>query len=663
MSICEEVGENSMSAIYRLSRSLIRHRVAYLALVRGAEVCLFLLAGISAFLLRFEFTIPPERTLTLAYALAVWVPMQALAYYSLGLLSGGWRFVSLHDAVRLLWANLAAMLASFLVILAIGPSGFPRSLYILDFLICYLLGVGVRAAVRMALELSHLRAATNGQRTFIYGAGTAGVMVLREARSNSKLGYHICGFIDDNPGRTGMIIQGVRVLGPGASLAQLAEKYDVAQVLIAIPSAGGNEMRNILAHCTAAKLRFQTIPALTEIIQGRGLATQIRDVAVEDLLGRTAARLDTELIRGKVQGEVMLVTGAAGSIGSELCRQIARFNPKTIVGFEIAETALFHLQHEIHELFPGIHLEPVIGNIQDRSRLREVFEMYRPAVVFHAAAYKHVPMMEAHLFEAVENNVLGTYNVAALAGEFGVDEFVMISSDKAVRPTSIMGLTKRVAEMLVSSLQAGRTKYVSVRFGNVLGSNGSVVPIFRRQIAAGGPITVTHPEMRRFFMTIPEAAQLVMQAYAMGNGGEIFVLDMGNPIKIVDLARQLILLSGLLPDQDIKIEFTGVRPGEKLYEELSTNDEETLPTYHEKIHIFTGNGSGIPDVAATMNDLKRMCAARNRSLILMLKDMVADYSPSAHVLQMLQDEELLTTAPVRQNGNGRGVRTTPVFNY
>ncbi|MGI8962663.1 MAG: polysaccharide biosynthesis protein [Bryobacteraceae bacterium] len=622
-----------------------------------------MLAGISAFLLRFEFTIPPERRLALLYALAVWVPLQALAYYSLGLWSGGWRFVSLHDAVRLLWANLGATLASVLVILAIGPPKFPRSLYILDFLLCYLLGVGVRAGVRMALELSHLRAATNGQRTFIYGAGTAGVMVLREARSNSKLGYHICGFIDDNPARTGMIIQGIRVLGQGTSLGHLAEKYDVAQVLIAIPSANGTEMRNILGHCTEAKLRFQTIPALSEIIHGRGLATQIRDVAVEDLLGRTAARLDTDLIRGKVQGEVVLVTGAAGSIGSELCRQIARFNPKTIIGFEIAETALFHLQHEIRELFPRIHFEPVIGNIQDRARLREVFEMYRPTVVFHAAAYKHVPMMETHLFEAVENNILGTYHVAALAGEFGVDEFVMISSDKAVRPTSIMGLTKRVAELLVSSLQAGRTKYVSVRFGNVLGSNGSVVPIFRRQIASGGPITVTHPEMRRYFMTIPEAAQLVMQAYAMGNGGEIFVLDMGSPIRIVDLARQLILLSGLRPEIDIKIEFTGVRPGEKLYEELSTNDEETVPTYHEKIHIFTGNGSGMPGVAATMDELKRMCVARDRHLVLRLKDMVADYSPSAHVLQTLQEEELLTAATAPHNGTGRGVRTVPAFNY
>jgi FlaA1/EpsC-like NDP-sugar epimerase len=628
-------------------------------------VCLFLLAGVSAFLLRFEFIIPPERMVYLAYALAVWVPMQALAYYLFGLWSGGWRFVSLHDAVRLLWANSAATLASIVVIVAVGPPKFPRSLYILDFGLCYFLSMGVRAAVRMALELSHLRSAPNGQRTFIYGAGTAGVMVLRESRSNRKLGYHICGFIDDNPAKTGMIIQGMRVLGPGTALAQLAGKHDIQHVLIAIPSANGTEMGKILGHCTAAKLRFQTIPALSEIIHGRGLATQIRDVAVEDLLGRTAVRLDTDLIRGKVQGEVIMVTGAAGSIGSELCRQIARFNPKTIVGFEIAETALFHLQHEMRELFPEVHLELVIGNIQDRARLREVFEMYRPTVVFHAAAYKHVPMMEAHLFEAIENNVLGTYNVAALAGEFGVDEFVMISSDKAVRPTSIMGLTKRVAEMLVSSLQAGRTKYVSVRFGNVLGSNGSVVPIFRRQIQAGGPITVTHPEMRRFFMTIPEAAQLVMQAYAMGKGGEVFVLDMGNPIRIVDLARQLILLSGLRPDEDIKIEFTGVRPGEKLYEELCTNDEETVPTYHEKIHIFTGNGSGMRDVASSMDEFRRLCAARDRSLVLMLQDMVSDYKPSSQVLQTLLTETLVPKGPRPQNGKFRAARTAaaPTLNY
>ncbi|MBV9303137.1 MAG: polysaccharide biosynthesis protein [Acidobacteriaceae bacterium] len=647
-----------MSAIYRLSRSLISHRLIYLSVVRGAEICLFLLAGLSAFLLRFEFTIPHDRKLDLAYALAVWVPIQALTYYSLRLWSGAWKFVSLHDALRLLWANFAATVISALIIFGVDPR-FPRSLYILDFMLCYLLSVGVRAAFRMAIEVSNLRAgSSHRQRTFIYGAGAAGVMVLRESRSNGNLGYHICGFIDDNPVKAGFIIQGTRVLGSGRDLAQLAAKHDVQHVLIAIPSASGSQMRTILGFCADAKLRFKTIPALSEIIHGRGLATQIRDVAVEDLLGRTAARLDEGLIRGKVEGEVVLVTGAAGSIGSELCRQIARFNPARIIGLEMAETALFHLQQEMKELFPEVHLEPVIGNIKDRGRLRELFELHRPTVVFHAAAYKHVPMMETHLFEAVENNILGTYNVAALAGEYGVREFVMISSDKAVRPTSIMGVTKRVAEMLVASLEVGTTKYVSVRFGNVLGSNGSVVPIFRRQIEAGGPITVTHPEMRRYFMTIPEAAQLVMQAYAMGKGGEIFVLDMGKPIRIVDLATQLILLSGLRPGEDIKIEFSGVRPGEKLYEELNTHDEEMVPTYHEKIHIFTGNGSRMPNVASQIEEIRRLCETRSRSLVLTLKELVADYNPSSQVLQTAIEQPAAARTPNSQNGHGRLIESS-----
>lgn len=639
-----------MSALFRLSQSLIKHRIIYLLLVRSVDVCLFVVGGLSAFLLRFEFTIPHERMPYLVAALAVWVPVQAGMYYCFGLWSGAWRFVSLHDALRMLWANFAATATSLVLLLAFGPPKFPRSLYILDFILCYLMSVGVRAAVRMAVEVAYFRAAPDSLRTFIYGAGAAGLMVLRESRSNKNMGYRICGFIDDNPSKTGLIMQGMRVLGRGSDLPQLAAKYGISQVLIAIPSASGAEMRKILSHCAAAKLRFRTIPALSQIIHGRGLAAQIRDVAVEDLLGRTAVRLDQELIRGKVENAVVLVTGAAGSIGSELCRQIARFNPRSIVGFEMGETALFHLQQELRESFPSVHVEPLIGNIQDRVRLTEVFKTYRPAVVFHAAAYKHVPMMEAHPFEAVENNILGTYNVASLAGEYGVHDFVMISSDKAVRPSSIMGVTKRVAEMLVSSLQNGGTKYVSVRFGNVLGSNGSVVPIFRRQIAAGGPVTVTHAEMRRYFMTIPEAAQLVLQAYAMGKGGEIFVLDMGDLIRIVDLARNLIILSGLRPDEDIKIEFTGMRPGEKLFEELNLHDEETVPTYHEKIHIFTGNGSQIPDVAGCMDELTRICANRNRNLLPTLKELVADYSPSTQALQMLADEKPVRVASTRPNG-------------
>jgi FlaA1/EpsC-like NDP-sugar epimerase len=348
------------------------------------------------------------------------------------------------------------------------------------------------------------------------------------------------------------------------------------------------EMMAILRHCHAAGISYKTVPTLAEAIEGGGLASQIRDVAVEDLLCRRPVHLDESGIIAKLEQKVVLVTGAAGSIGSELCRQICRFHPAALIAYEVSESALFHLEQEIRQKFPQLNFYPVIGSVQNRQRLREIFQLHSPSAVYHAAAYKHVPLMEAHAFEAIENNVFGTYNLATVSAEFGVEDFVMISSDKAVRPTNIMGVTKRIAELLIRSLQNGGPRFVSVRFGNVLGSNGSVVPIFKKQIAAGGPVTVTHPEMRRYFMTIPEAAQLVLQASTMGKGGEIFVLDMGKPVRIVDLARQLIQLSGLKPDEDIRVEFTGLRPGEKLYEELNLMDEQTMPTRHEKIHVFAG---------------------------------------------------------------------------
>jgi FlaA1/EpsC-like NDP-sugar epimerase len=368
-------------------------------------------------------------------------------------------------------------------------------------------------------------------------------------------------------------------------------------------------------------------------------------VAVEDVLGRGAVELDNRRIEDKLSGRVALVTGAAGSIGSELCRQIARFRPDCLVAVEVAETALFHLEREMRQKFPEVSFRAEIGNIQDAQRLREIFRAVRPAVVYHAAAYKHVPLMEAHAFEAVANNVFGTFNVAVAAAEAGVEDFVMISSDKAVRPTNVMGASKRVAELVIRSLQNGGPRFVSVRFGNVLGSNGSVVPIFKQQIAAGGPLTVTHPEMRRYFMTIPEAAQLVLQASTMGHGGEIFVLDMGEPVKIVDLARQLIALSGLTPNEDIRIEFTGVRPGEKLYEELNTDEEQTRPTYHDKVRIFAG--SSLPE-DTTMKHLAALRSACERrdldALVQELRRMVPDYSPSENLLESLASRDLMRLA-------------------
>jgi len=605
------------------------------------QLSIFVFSGLAAFLLRFDFTIPAVQVQHLVLALPIWLIAKAIVFHLCGLDRGWWRFVSIHDVFRLGAGNLIGSLASAGLILTLAPPGFPRSIYLLDLLICLLATTGVRVFTRMVQDSLH-----NGRETavekavFIYGAGGAGVTLLREIRSNPALHYKVFGFLDDNPQKRGIMIQGAKVLGSGNALATLILKHKIEEVLIALPSATGQEMTTILTRCHQAGVRCRTIPALAEMIEGRALANQIRDVAVEDLLGRTAVRLDSDQIRGRLQDKVVVVTGAAGSIGSELCRQIARFRPRAIVGFEIAETGLFHLDNEMRKSFPEVPFYPEIGSIQNAKRLAEVFGQYSPSILYHAAAYKHVPMMELHAFEAVENNVFGTLEVALAACQQGIRDFVMISSDKAVRPTNIMGATKRLAELLILSLQNRGTNFVSVRFGNVLGSSGSVIPIFKQQIAAGGPVTVTHPEMRRYFMTIPEAAQLVLQASAMGEGGEIFVLDMGEPVRIQDLARDLILLSGFRPDEDIKIEFTGIRPGEKLYEEVNALEENTLPTFHEKIKIFASNALPQEMLEHFIARLREICTARDMAqLILNLKEIIPDYNPSPYLLKHILEEK------------------------
>ena len=595
---------------------------------------IFAVSVITAFLLRFDLSLPPRETAHLVYALSVWVVVKIIVFRIARLDRGWWRFVSLADLPRLAMGNLLGSFVGTLAILWLAPPGFPRSIYVLDLLVCSLLTIGVRLAARILFEASKFQASVEKKRTLIYGAGEAGMSLLAEIRNNSSLPYHAVGFIDDNAKKAELVVHGVKVLGNGERLAAIARKHRVDTVLIAIPSASGEQMTRILRRCQEAGVSYKTIPGLGEIIKANNLSKQIRDVSVEDLLGRNPARLDEKEISGKHEGKVILVTGAGGSIGSELCRQIARFRPKTIVGYEISENALFHLDLEMREYFPGVLFHPEIGSVQRPERLAEVLDHYHPSILYHAAAYKHVPMMEAHMFEALENNVFGTYMTALAAAEHGVEDFVMISTDKAIRPTSIMGVTKRVAELAVNSLQNGGTRFACVRFGNVLGSNGSVIPLFKKQIAAGGPVTVTHPEMQRYFMTIPEASQLVLQASAMGRGGEIFVLDMGEPVKIVDLARNLILLSGLRPDEDIRIEFTGIRPGEKLYEELHTFEESTLPTRHEKVKIFAGPSLAYGEMTGSLETLRQICAARDvAQLILQLKEIVPEYNPSAHVLQ------------------------------
>jgi FlaA1/EpsC-like NDP-sugar epimerase len=610
------------------------------ALIWAVQIAIFALSGVFAFLLRFEFELKPPFLAQMALAIPVWVVVKTIVFRLLKLDRGWWRYVSMPDLVRVVFGNFAGAVFSALILLATAPKGFPRSIYILDFILCANATVAIRVVARIVRDYAvRSKDETLGKRIVIYGAGQAGDMLLREIRTNPRLAYDVRGFIDDNPQKAGMRVQLVTVLGTGPHLTALAARHSIDEVLIAIPSATGLQMTGILQCCHQAGLRCKTIPSLGELIEEKHLSTQIRDVAVEDLLGRTPISLDESAIRARLEGVVVAVTGAAGSIGAEICRQIARFHPLAIVALDAAETPLFHIEQEMRAAFPGLAFHPEIGSVQNYGRLAEIFDFYGPSIVYHAAAYKHVPMMEANLFEAVENNILGTANVAAAAAAYGIDDFVMISSDKAVHPTSIMGLSKRVAELLARSLQDGSTRFVSVRFGNVLGSNGSVIPIFKRQIAAGGPVTVTHPEMRRYFMTIPEAVQLVLQASTMGKGGEIFVLDMGQPVKIVDLARNLILLSGLRPDQDVRIEFTGVRPGEKLYEELTSYEENTAPTFHEKIKIFTGAVVSFEEMQSRLAVIRRLCAARDgRGLLLELKDLVPDYNPSKQVLRKLLAE-------------------------
>jgi FlaA1/EpsC-like NDP-sugar epimerase len=532
------------------------------------------------------------------------------------------------------------------LIVYFGPTGFPKSIYLLDLVLSVLISAAQRVVFVLLREYWSSAARAHAKKTLIYGAGRAGLALLLEIRNNASLGYNVVGFVDDDPKKKGLTLAGVTVLGAGSSLGWLPKSLKVEEVLVAIPSASGAQMTSILRTCSDVGFKCKTVPGLGELIEQVKLVTQIRPIALEDLLGRPPVQLEQQRIPAFRSGQVALVTGAAGSIGSELCRQISRFHPKLIVAFDIAETPLFLLQKELHEKFPGIEVTPEIGSIQDTVRLRQLFGKYRPSIVLHAAAFKHVPLMEAHPFEAFQNNVLGTYKLATTAKDFGTEKFVLISSDKAVRPTNVMGVTKRLAELITVGLQNSGTKFVAVRFGNVLGSNGSVIPIFQQQIRNGGPVTVTHPDMRRYFMTIPEASQLVLQASVMGQGGEIFVLDMGESVRIEDLATNLIILSGLRPGEDIRIEYTGVRPGEKLYEELHLDTEHTCATHHPRIQVFAGHRLSPQQVAERVRMIEEIIRMRDvGALVDFCVRSVPDYRPSRFILDAATRNSNLVALP------------------
>jgi len=549
-----------------------------------------------AFLFRFEFAIPTPvvELFLLNWPYVVFVQYTALALF--GVPRMAWRYTSMHDMVQILIAVFAATMV--LVVLRLALPSMTTSVYVklplgviaMNSALVFLGVLGVRAAWRFRGEARDARTrTTNGDslRVLLIGAGEAGVLVSRELSRRPDLKLKPVGFLDDNPTKVGISIGGLKVLGSTNELEAIAERHHVERVLITIANASGSEIRRITQMCRDAKLETKIIPGIYEIVGGNVNLSRIREVAIEDLLGREPVQLDEDIVGASISDRVVLVTGAGGSIGSELCRQIGRFAPRRLILVERFENALFEIHRELVASYPDVALEPVIGDVCDVARMTHVFEVHRPELVVHAAAHKHVPMMEWNPGEAVKNNIGGTRNVGELAHRFGVARFVLVSTDKAVNPTSVMGATKRVAEIYLQALsQRSSTRFVTVRFGNVLGSNGSVIPIFRDQIARGGPVTVTHPEMRRYFMTIPEASQLVLQAGAMGHGGEIYILDMGEPVRIVDLARDLITLSGLRPDEDIEIRYSGVRPGEKLVEELSTHAEHAEKTTHPK--VFTG---------------------------------------------------------------------------
>jgi FlaA1/EpsC-like NDP-sugar epimerase len=595
-----------------------------------------------AYVLRFDFIIPREELHRLWVGEVIALTTKMLVVYLLGTYVVWWRFAGIADLLDILAANFTGSVLFTMVTTAVAGRNFPRSIFLIDFLLCFLASAGARFAVRLYHEsLVNSVAATKGsQGLLIYGAGIAGLNLVREIRSNPSLRYRIVGLLDDDAQKQGATLLGVQVLGRGRNAAQIVQRYKnsaqpIDQVVIAMPTASGRQLSEALANARTTGVPCKTIPGLGELIAGKVKVSQIREIAVENLLGRPPVYLEHDRIRQSVSGCSVLVTGAGGSIGSELCRQLVQFNPSCLVALDQAESELFKIEMEMKERGEHVPFYPVIGDIRNYARIEEILKKYKVTSIYHAAAYKHVPMMEDSLIEAVSNNVFGLYNMVQASVQNDVKSFVMISTDKAVNPTNIMGLTKRVAELVVSSMPTTghfpSTRFVSVRFGNVLDSNGSVVPIFKAQIAAGGPVTVTHPEMRRYFMTIPEAVQLVLQASTMGQGGETFVLDMGEPVRILDLAKNMIRLSGHEPDVDIPIRFVGLRPGEKLFEELSTSSDQVLPTRHEKIMIFCGTTLEHEPMRRWLAELRSACLQRNQCAVLAkMMDIVPEYQPSHH---------------------------------
>lgn len=558
------------------------------------DAALATLALLGAYFIRFEGHLNEIYLKQFLIVAPVVVALRLLSSYLCGVYRRLWRYTGLTEvteigvAVLSVSALILCLRALALPIVRVEGHLLSYSIIVTDMGICFFLMAASRVLRRLQTEHSqrrHWRQPVR-RRALVVGAGDAGLMVLKELNQRSDLGVDVVGMVDDDPSKFKKRIGHITVFGSTKELPRLVELLCVDQVIIAIPSAPPSEIRRIVDMCRDAEVETRILPGLFELINGRVSVNQLREVSLEDLLGRSPVELDSASIASYIEGRTVLVTGAGGSIGSELCRQIYNFQPRKLIILGKGENSIFSIQQELARRVEPVEVVSVIADIRDRSRMEQVFKVHKPHLVFHAAAHKHVPLMEANVYEAVNNNVFGTRVTAELSDQYGAEKFVLVSSDKAVNPTSVMGATKRMAELVIQDLALrSKTKYVAVRFGNVLASRGSVIPLWKQQIAAGGPLTVTDPEVTRYFMLIPEAVQLILQAGAFGSGGEIFVLDMGKPVKILDLANDLIKFSGLRPGQDIKIEFTGLRPGEKLYEELLTKDEGLSRTVNEKIFV------------------------------------------------------------------------------
>jgi FlaA1/EpsC-like NDP-sugar epimerase len=591
----------------------------------------FISAYLGAFLLRFEFEIPSAYTAPIRETIPLVFLAKAAAFFAFGLFYGWWRYVTIRDVLPIAsGCTLGSVLFWGLVSLFQPHLAIPRSVYLIDWGLTLMMVLAARYFIRFGREAFGRRRGDADRRVLVVGAGAAGQMIVREIRENPSLGMVEVGFVDDDRAKRRARIDGVPVLGGHGDIQEICEKHRVDEIIIAIPSATPSHLRHLLGHCQVSKVKARILPGVGDLIDGKVSVRALRNVHLEDLLGRDPVELDTALLNRHITGHTVVVTGAAGSIGSELCRQIACLSPARLVMYEIAESPMFDLEMEMREKFPAVNMVFVIGDVRDRGRVEETMRLHQPAIVYHAAAYKHVPMMEMHPVEAVKTNVLGTRIVAEAASKYGVGRFVLVSTDKAVRPANVMGATKRLAELVIHNMNGAgqKTLFIAVRFGNVLGSAGSVIPIFRRQLETTGKLTVTHPDASRYFMLIPEAAGLILQAGAMGKGGEVFVLEMGEPVKIVDLAENLIRLSGKEPGVDAEIVFTGMRPGEKLHEELIVEGEDVTRTSHPKVMRLMGSEAMPAGWARRLEELIALAVTgESFSVIEKLDALVKGYSP------------------------------------